>query len=75
MWDNPLSARQLRDRYLNDPRFHALVTQFLVCMEQNKILPYEVKDAAFVAELIYHDRNVRPMYLAMSDMEAPDANN
>lgn len=64
---NDLTPRQVRDRYVEDISFNKLVQYMLIFMEENKIQPYEVKDAAFMAELLYRERNLRPVHVVFNE--------
>jgi len=55
----------LRDRYLNDPNFHAMADQLLNFMVHQRVQPYEVRDAAFIAELMYRERYVDSLIMVM----------
>lgn len=46
----------LKERYREDSQFRAMVDMLEAFMYQNKVQPYEVRDAAFLAELIYRER-------------------
>lgn len=54
---------ELRERYLRDAQFKAMVDQLTAFMIQNKVQPYEVRDAAFIAELRYRERVVMPLMM------------
>lgn len=56
------SAMKLKDRYMDDPHFHALVQQFLSFMMTMEVQPYEVRDAAFMAEILYREQMAVPIY-------------
>ena len=58
-----LSPTDLRHRYHEDAQFKALVDNFVAVMRQQQIQPYEVRDAAFIAELIYRESISYPLYM------------
>ncbi len=57
------SIRDLKDRYQRDAQFHALVDQLYNFMATTRVQPYEVRDAAFVAELIYREKHITPLVM------------
>lgn len=58
----------LRDRYRNDWHFKAMTDQLLAFMVQQKVQPYEVRDAAFIAEMIYREMHVTPMIMEADEL-------
>lgn len=62
-----MNIDQLKNRYQNDPRFHNMVAQALHVMESCQAQPYEVRDAVFLAEVMFNERHVKPMYIGGSD--------
>ncbi len=52
----------LGQRYRQDYQFKAMADLFCTYMIQNKVQPYEVRDAAFIAELLYRERVSNPLY-------------
>lgn len=55
------TAPMLFERYRNDIQFRSMVQQFLNFMITQKVQPYEVRDAAFVAETLYREQFVKPV--------------
>lgn len=55
----------LRDRYRNNDSFRAMTDQLLSFMVQQRVQPYEVRDAAFIAELMYRERYVDSLIMVM----------
>lgn len=62
----------LKDRYRNDSHFRAIVTQLTAFMTQQKVQPYEVRDAAFIAEMLYREMHVTPMIMAADEFRYRD---
>ena len=48
-----------RDRYLNDPRFRALVDMMDAYMHASSFTPYEIRAAAMLASMIYEQQQIR----------------
>lgn len=57
------SMHELTNRYENDPAFKAMVEQFYAFMCQAELTPYEVRDAALVAEYKFHQTHASPLML------------
>ncbi len=53
---------EMRERYFNDIQFHSMVDMFVSYMSANKIEPYMVRDAAYMAELKFRELYVVPMF-------------
>jgi hypothetical protein len=51
----------MRDRYLNDPAFHALVDVLYAHVEQGQFTPTEIREAAMLAQIKYEERHLRPI--------------
>jgi len=63
----------ITDRYRNDPEFHNLVEVMIHHMTAYKIQPYVVRDAAFMAELIFRQTHIQPlMYVTPNSMDWED---
>jgi hypothetical protein len=57
-----------RERYKNDPTFHALVQMFLHLFESQLgsgagVTPSEIRDASGLAWQLYHERHVDPIWI------------
>lgn len=63
---------QLKERYRNHPEFRQMVDQLLYAFTTAQIHPYEVKDAAFLAELIYRETHVEPFVMTLNPANARD---
>ncbi len=49
-----------RDKYLNDPEYHELVTVLESFIERARFTPSELREAAVLASINYEMRHVRP---------------
>lgn len=52
----------LKERYREDAQFKSMVDMLCAFMLQNKVQPYEVRDAAFIAEIMYREQVSIPLY-------------
>jgi len=52
----------LKERYRQDAQFKAMADMLCAYMLQNKVQPYEVRDAAFIAELMYREKVAVPLW-------------
>jgi hypothetical protein len=59
-----MNIYELKRRYMDDPLFNRLVQQMMALMETVNVRPYEVRDAAFLAELIYREKHIEPLIIA-----------
>ena len=48
-----------RKRYLNDPRFRALVDMMGVYMHASSFTPYEIRAAAILASMLSEEQQIR----------------
>ena len=48
-----------RERYLNDPRFHALVDMMTAYIRESSFTSYEIRAAAMLASMIYEQQQIR----------------
>jgi len=56
-----MNVSEMKFRYENDAGFRMLVHTLEAFMTQHNTQPYEVKDAAFYAELLYRQKHVGPL--------------
>lgn len=66
------TIEDLKDRYRRDVQFHQMVDQLYHFMAQQKVQPYEVRDAAFIAELIYRERHITPIMMDVDNIRYRD---
>lgn len=52
---------EIFERYRQDVHFRSIVQKLLHFMTSVDIQPYEVRDAAFVAETIYREQHIKPI--------------
>lgn len=52
---------KMRDRYEQDPAFHALVDMMYAAIVQGQFTPTEIREAAMLAQIKYEERYPRPM--------------
>jgi len=57
------SIEDLKDRYRRYAQFHAMVDQLYHFIVTNKVQPYEVRDAAFIAELKYREMHITSLVM------------
>ncbi len=55
--------RDLQDRYFQDPQFHKLVDYMYHIMVAEKVPPYEIRDAAYMAGIKFAQLNVEPAFI------------
>jgi hypothetical protein len=48
-----------REKYLNDPHYHALVNSLRALIEKCEMTPSEVREAAILACILYEENTVR----------------
>lgn len=51
--------QSIRERYLNDPQFHALVSLMVSHLQQCNYTPSEMRQAAILASIIYEEHQIR----------------
>lgn len=49
----------VRERYQKDPVFRRLVEYMTVLVEDARVTPTEIREAAMLAQIIYEERHVR----------------
>ena len=59
----------IREKYLSDTQFHALVDIMVAHIEQANFTPTEMRQAAVLASIIYSQRHVRRVYPVTEEME------
>lgn len=52
-----------RDRYQRDPMFTHLVDSFYIAIEAAQYTPTEIREAAMLAQIIYEEKHIRPIFL------------
>jgi len=52
-----------RERYHHDPAFHQLVKLLHAQIEKGDFTPTEIREAAMLAQIIYEERNPRPLLI------------
>jgi hypothetical protein len=68
MKDNKLfGVMDLKERYRQDAQFRAMADLLFAHMLQNNTQPYEVRDAAFIAELMYREKVCVPLWRIYED--------
>lgn len=61
-------TRDCHDRYMNDPVFHALVSQFSALLETSPgITPSDIREAALYASVRYEATHIRPIVIHHGD--------
>lgn len=61
-------TRDCHDRYMSDPVFHALVSQFSAILEREPgITPSDIREAALYASVRYEATHIRPMVIQRGD--------
>lgn len=55
------NPHDLTNRYRSDSRFKQMVDQLVCLMGMTDVQPYEVADAAFIAEIIHRERYAIPL--------------
>jgi hypothetical protein len=58
----------VKERYENDCIFRTMVDSLVVAMEQGTITPTEAREAAMFAQILYEDRNPRPVFFTREDL-------
>lgn len=58
----------VRDRYQNDPKFHALVDMMHAAIDRADFTPTEIREAAMLAQIIYEERHIRPIVFTRNDV-------
>jgi len=58
----------VRERYENDPVFHACVDQMQSVLESAQFTPTEMREAAMLAQILYEERHVRPIVFTRDDV-------
>lgn len=57
--------RTIEERYKNEPEFHAAVNAIKSMInEKAGLTPLDIRDAAYLARLIYERNNVRPIIIS-----------
>ena len=56
-------------KYMNDPKFHAVVKMLLNAMEEMQVTPIDVRDAAFMACVEFERRHIRYTWPSMPGEE------
>lgn len=51
---------RVRDRYLNDATFHAMVDAMIVAVMQLELAPSELREAAMLASIMVEERSPKP---------------
>jgi hypothetical protein len=71
--ERPASFMDLRDRSMRDPQFKAIVDQMYALMIQSHIAPYELRDAAYMAGIMFAQRHFEPRaIMSRFPEEGPD---
>jgi len=52
-----------REKYLNDPHYHALVDSLVTLITQCEMTPSEVREAAILACIIYEENKGRILFM------------
>jgi hypothetical protein len=59
---------KMMERYNNDPLFRTFVDTMVAAIERGQTTPCEVREAAMLAQIIYEDRNPRPLIFKAADV-------
>lgn len=51
------------ERYQRDPTFHALVDAMYAQIAAAQVTPTEVREAAMMAQILWEEKNVRPVLM------------
>ena len=63
-----MTKMPIRDRYFNDPMFHNLVDMMQAMIHRADFTPTEMREAAMLAQIIYEERNPRPVVFSRADI-------
>lgn len=58
----------MRERYEHDPMFRTIVDTLTACIERGQLTPTETREAAMLAQILYENRNPRPVCFTMEDL-------
>jgi predicted RNA-binding protein associated with RNAse of E/G family len=59
---------KIKDRYMNDPMFKMMVDSLVNAIESGQITPTEAREAAMLAQIMYEERNHRPITFTRDDV-------
>jgi hypothetical protein len=63
-----MEPMKIRERYMNDTHFHALVTMMMSEIERARFTPTEIREAAMLAQIMYEETNPRPIVFSKKDV-------
>ena len=58
----------IRERYQKDPLFASMVDTMMAFIEQGNTTPTEIREAAMLAQIMYEERNLRPVIFTRDDV-------
>jgi hypothetical protein len=64
----------IRERYLSDPEFHALVDMMRKQLESAQFTPTEIREAAMLAQIMYEQNHPRPIVMTRPGANLPERN-
>jgi hypothetical protein len=59
---------KMQERYQNDPVFHSIVDLLCMELERGQYTPTEVREAAMLAQIMYEERQPRPVIFTRGDV-------
>ncbi len=59
---------KMHERYMNDPKFHALVDMMLSVIMNGEFTPTEIREAAMLAQIRYEEIKPRPTSFTLADI-------
>ena len=59
-----------KDKYMNDPEYHALVNMLESFIHQARFTPSELREASILASINYEMQNIREMQIDPRTQEA-----
>lgn len=63
-------TRTIRNRYESDPHFRLLVSTLHNEIEYARFTPTEIREATMLAQIMYEERHLRPVYFSKEDVMA-----
>jgi hypothetical protein len=58
----------IRQRYMTDGNFATVVNTMLAMIARAEFTPTEIREAAMLAQILYEERNPRPISFTKSDL-------
>ena len=60
---------KMHERYMNDPKFHALVDMILSVIMNGEFTPTEIREAAMLAQIRYEEIKPRQTAFTIEDIQ------